>query len=76
VRHHENLEAEIAGILEIAQTAALGANVEGKHDQRRRNPLTCPDMTVDELLIRLPLFRWPCVGANGCSISIANTKTF
>jgi hypothetical protein len=66
-RHHENPEAEIAAILQIAQTAAWDAYTEGKHDQRGKHRLTGAEVTIDELLIKIPLFRWPIAGGNGCS---------
>jgi hypothetical protein len=60
-RHHENPEAEIAAIIQIAEKAAREADTEGKHDQRGKHRLTGPDMTIDELLIKIPLFRWPTI---------------
>jgi hypothetical protein len=65
-RHHENPEAEIAAIVQIAEKAAWDAYKEGKHDQRGKHRLTGVDMTIDELLVKIPLFRWPVAGANGC----------
>jgi hypothetical protein len=65
-RNHEHPEAEIAGLIQIAQNAALVAFTPGKHDQRGKHRLIGPDMTVDELLERIPIFRWPRAGRNGC----------
>jgi hypothetical protein len=65
-RHHENPEVEIAAIIQIAEKAAWDAYTEGKHDQRGRHRLTGDDMTIDELLVKIPLFRWPIAVGNGC----------
>jgi hypothetical protein len=56
-RHHEDVEMEIAAIIQIAERAAWDAYVEGKHDKAGSHRLTGPDMTIDELLVKLPLFR-------------------
>jgi hypothetical protein len=65
-RHCENPEAAISALLQIAQNVSREALTPGKHDQRGKHRLTAPDTTIDQLLERLPIFRWPRAGANGC----------
>jgi hypothetical protein len=65
-RHHENAEMEIAAIIQIAERAAWEAYVEDKHNRRGKHRLTGIDMTIDELLVKIPLCRWPVARGNGC----------
>jgi hypothetical protein len=65
-RHHENAEVEIAAIIQIVERAAWDAYVEGKHDKKGQHRLAGADMTIDELLVKIPLFRWPITRGNGC----------
>jgi hypothetical protein len=65
-RRNEHPEDDIAGLIQIAQNAALEASTPEKHDQRGKHRITGPDMTVDELLEQIPIFRWPRAGGNGC----------
>jgi hypothetical protein len=65
-RRNDHPEAEIAGLIQMAQNAALEAYTPEKHGKRGKHRLTGPDMTVDELLERIPLYRWPRAGGNGC----------
>jgi hypothetical protein len=65
-RRNKHPEAEIAGLIQIAQNAALEAFTPGKHGHRGKHRLTGPEMTVDELLERIAILRWPRAGGNGC----------
>jgi hypothetical protein len=56
-RRNDHPEAGIAGLIQMAKNAALEAFTPEKHDQRGKHRLNGPDMTADELLERIPIFK-------------------
>jgi hypothetical protein len=56
----------VSELLWLAQTTAVTAYNGKKHGVTGRRKLLGPDMTVADLLERVPIYQWPPAGGNGC----------
>jgi hypothetical protein len=59
VRHHPNAELEIAALLQIAQEAYRQAFADRKTDPNGTHRLRGADTSIEEVLMKLPIYRWP-----------------
>jgi hypothetical protein len=67
IRHHQNAEVEITALIQIAQEAARQALAERGTDPKGTHKLNGERTTIEEVLVKLPLCRWPLPAKNnGC----------
>jgi hypothetical protein len=67
IRHHQNAEVEITVLIQISQEAARQAFTERGADPKGTHRLSGERTTIEEVLIKLRLFRWPLPAKNdGC----------
>jgi hypothetical protein len=67
IPHHQNAEVEITALIQIAQEAARQALAERGVDPKGTHKLSGERTTIEEVLVKPPLYRWPLPAKNnGC----------